>query len=450
MKNINVPKLLDTFFIVLIGAAVGCVFYLYRINVAVLAFFSFVFIYLIAFRHKKEINYLKLGVISSFSLGLIITVKVLSLNIYLHPLLLLAFLTILLFDDIEISFVFLVFTSFLYVFILGLPYEYMIIFAVSSLACMFLARNSRRRVQIIKAGIISSLIQLGVTYLVFTYRLSWHNYYLIGIYSLANGLASAFLLMGILPGFEWLFGVVSNISLLELFNHPLLRKMILLAPGTYHHSLVVANLSEAAAEAVGANALLARVGAYFHDIGKISKSEYFSENQMLLTYRDKHKKLSPAMSKLIIINHVKEGVELARKYRLPPRIIDFIQQHHGTTLVYYFYQRAKEKTPQEVKSEEEYRYPGPKPQTREIGIVHLADTVEASCRSISEPSPGRIREVVKESIAKRLLDGQLDETALTLNDLHIISEVFIRIINATFHARIEYPRSHGKENIYSR
>jgi len=450
MKNINVPKLVDTFFIILIGAAVGCVFYLYRINVAVLAFFSFVFIYLIAFRHKKEINYLKLGVISSFSLGLIITVKVLSLNIYLHPLLLLAFLTILLFDDIEISFVFLVFTSFLYVFILGLPYEYMIIFAVSSLACMFLARNSRRRVQIIKAGIISSLIQLGVTYLVFTYRLSWHNYYLIGIYSLANGLASAFLLMGILPGFEWLFGVVSNISLLELFNHPLLRKMILLAPGTYHHSLVVANLSEAAAEAIGANALLARVGAYFHDIGKISKSEYFSENQMLLTYRDKHKKLSPAMSRLIIINHVKEGVELARKYRLPPRIVDFIQQHHGTTLVYYFYQRAKEKTPQEVKSEEEYRYPGPKPQTREIGIVHLADTVEASCRSIPEPSPGRIREVVKESITKRLLDGQLDETDLTLNDLHIISEVFIRIINATFHARIEYPRSHEKENIYSR
>ncbi|MCM8774423.1 MAG: HDIG domain-containing protein, partial [Candidatus Omnitrophica bacterium] len=257
-----------------------------------------------------------------------------------------------------------------------------------------------------------------------------------------NGVLSAIVVLGVLPVFEVVFRVLTNISLLELmdFNHPLLKRMLLEAPGTYQHSLVVANLGETAAESIGANALLVRVGAYYHDVGKIPKAQYFVENQ--IPYRDIHKSLKPSMSKLIIINHVKEGVELAKKYHLNPKIIDFIVQHHGRSLVYYFYQRAKELEPKSG-CEEDYRYPGPRPQSKEVAIVSIADTIEALSRTLDEPTPSRIREMVKDVVRKKIMEGELDESDLTLKDLEKITESFIRMLNAIFHTRINYPQDNG-------
>ncbi len=255
-----------------------------------------------------------------------------------------------------------------------------------------------------------------------------------------NGIASGILVLGILPIFEYLFKTVTNISLLELadFNHPLLNRLMLEAAGTYHHSLIVGNLSEAASQAVKANSLLARIGAYYHDIGKLSKPEYFSENQNINI--NKHDTLTPAMSKLVIINHVKDGVELAKKYRLNPRFIDFIQQHHGSSLVYYFYRRALEtlEEDQEIK-EEGFRYPGPKPKTKETAIVLLADSTEAATRALKDPTPAKIEEAVHKIINNKFIDGQLDECDLTLKDLEKISGIFIRILSVIYHSRVTYP-----------
>ena len=224
------------------------------------------------------------------------------------------------------------------------------------------------------------------------------------------------------------------------FNHPLLQRMTLEAPGTYHHSLVVGNLSDAACQAVGANALLARIGAYYHDIGKLSKPGYFSENQGPDLKTSKHDTLSPTMSKLVIMNHVKEGVELAKKYKLNPQLVDFIEQHHGNSLVFYFYRRALENLDEnEEINEEGFRYPGPKPKTKEAAIVLLADSVEAASRTLKEPNAGNIEELVHKVINNKFIDGQLDECDLTLKDLEKISAVFVRILSGIYHSRITYP-----------
>jgi hypothetical protein len=195
---------------------------------------------------------------------------------------------------------------------------------------------------------------------------------------------------------------------------------------------------------VGANALLARIGAYYHDIGKLEKSEYFSENQPI--DESKHDALSPSMSKLIIMNHVKEGVELAKKYKLSPPLIDFITQHHGNSLVYYFYRKALETLEEDKNVQEEgFRYPGPKPSTKETAIVLLADSVEAACRALKEPTPSRIEEVVHKIINNKFIDGQLDACDLTLKDLEQISAVFIHILSGIYHSRINYPEESRSE-----
>jgi metal dependent phosphohydrolase len=210
---------------------------------------------------------------------------------------------------------------------------------------------------------------------------------------LLNGIAAAIIVNGVLNVFEIVFGVTTNISLLELsdLNQPVLKELVLKAPGTYHHSLVVGNLSESAAEAVGANSLLARVGAYFHDIGKLRMATYFSENQPQA--ENKHDNLSPTISSLIIINHIKEGAELAKKYRLGKAINDIIIQHHGNDVVHYFYHRALEQRGDQdtAVQAEDFRYPGPKPQSKEAAIVMLADSVEAASRSIPQPTPEKLK-----------------------------------------------------------
>jgi putative nucleotidyltransferase with HDIG domain len=249
----------------------------------------------------------------------------------------------------------------------------------------------------------------------------------------------------LLPVVEPLVGVCSDLTLLELsdLNHPLLQRMALESQGTYHHSQVVGQLAEHAARAIDANALLVRVGALFHDIGKMQKPEYYVENQR--PDYNKHDELSPSMSALVIAAHVKEGIELARKWRLPQQVIDFIPEHHGTMVMEYFYHKALEADGNETVKVDDFRYPGPKPRSRETAVLMLADATEAATRSLAKPTPGRIREVTKQVIDKRMLSGEMDESGLTLSDLARIREAFIPLLVGIHHARIQYPGQRDRE-----
>jgi putative nucleotidyltransferase with HDIG domain len=257
------------------------------------------------------------------------------------------------------------------------------------------------------------------------------------LWGVAAGFASVLVVTLLLPILETVFSVTTDITLLELadLNRPILRRLMLEAPGTYHHSLVVGSLAEAGAAAIGGNPLLGRVGAYYHDIGKIEKAEYYVENQS--SARSRHEKLSPTMSCLIIEAHVREGAEIARKERLPRAIVDSILEHHGTTLMSFFYHKAREADPNA--EERDFRYPGPKPRSKETAVLMLADAVEAAARSLSEPTPSRIRGVVTRILDARVKDGQLDESPLTFEDLAKVRESFIPILTALFHARVDYP-----------
>ncbi|MGI6035084.1 MAG: HD family phosphohydrolase [Limnochordia bacterium] len=256
---------------------------------------------------------------------------------------------------------------------------------------------------------------------------------------LGNGLFSAVLTIGFLPYLESIFGITSSIRLLELSNpnQPLLRRLLVEAPGTYHHSIIVGNLAEAAVEAVGGDALLARVGSYYHDIGKLKRPYFFAENQF--TEENPHEKIAPTLSTLIITAHVKEGVELAREGKVPEIIVDLIRQHHGTDLVKFFFHRAAENDKEEQVEEKDFRYPGPRPQTKEAAIIMLADSVEAAVRSLARPTPARVEQLVRRMIKERLNDGQLDESDLTLKDLDKVADAFVRVLSGIFHTRVEYP-----------
>lgn len=253
--------------------------------------------------------------------------------------------------------------------------------------------------------------------------------------------------MFILPLLEPLVGVSSDLTLLELsdLNHPLLKRMALAVPGTYHHSQVVAQLAEQAARAIGANALLVRVGALFHDIGKTVKPEYYVENQRPGQGGNKHDELTPSMSALIISSHVREGIELARRWRLPREVIDFIPEHHGTQVMEFFYHKALEGEGNETVKVDDFRYPGPKPRRRETAILMLADAVEAATRSLAKPTPSRIKEITKQLCDKRMLSGELDESQLTLSDVARIREAFIPLLTGIHHARLAYPGQRGRE-----
>ncbi|HHY92448.1 MAG TPA: HDIG domain-containing protein, partial [Firmicutes bacterium] len=255
-----------------------------------------------------------------------------------------------------------------------------------------------------------------------------------------SGLLSAILAIGSLPYLENAFGITTPLRLLELANpsHPLLRRLLLEAPGTYHHSIVVGNLAEAAADAVGADSLLVRVASYYHDIGKVKRPEFFIENQLLAP--NPHDKMSPGLSALVITSHIKEGLELAREYKLPPAITAILQQHHGTTLVSYFYHQAAVENQGDV-PEADFRYEGPVPQSKEAALVMLADSVEAAVRSLTSPTQGKIDGLIRKIIKDRLADGQLDQSDLTLRDLDRVATSFSRVIAGIYHPRVEYPDS---------
>jgi putative nucleotidyltransferase with HDIG domain len=339
---------------------------------------------------------------------------------------------------------------------------------ISGFTAVYLTLQVRRRSKLVRAG-------LGVGVAIWILSLTFgfigpinlfpptaNDWPMIGLqsaFAIGNGIVTATIVGGVIPMFEPLFQITTDISWLEAsdLNHPLLRRMTIEAPGTYHHSLVVANLAEAAAEAIGANATLCRVCAYFHDVGKLVKPDYFTENMSF--ERNPHEDLAPTMSALIIIAHVKEGVDLALKHKLNQRIIDIIQEHHGTSLVYYFYKRAQQmhedaraggkimKMRQddipEVR-EESFRYSGPKPQTKESAIVSLADAVESASRCLEKPTPAKIEQLVNDIIDQRISDHQLDECDLTLRDVRVIAERLRFTLMTMLHSRIAYPKHETK------
>ncbi len=304
-------------------------------------------------------------------------------------------------------------------------------------------RHCTSRGTIYTAGLKVSVVNLALalSFQIFTNAIFTIQTLYIAFFALLSGFISAGFVSSFIPLIETLFQYTTDIKLLELanLNSPVLRELMVKAPGTYHHSIVVGNLVEAAAESIGANPLLARVAAYYHDIGKAAKPLYFIENQA--GEENRHDKLTPSMSALILISHIKEGTELARENRLGQPIIDIIRQHHGTALIKFFYERAKSQAASsgQIVEDKDFRYPGPKPQTREAGIVMLADCVEAASRTLVNPTPDRIQGLVQKLINNVFIDGQLDECELTLKNLHEIAKSFTGILNGIFHHRIDYP-----------
>jgi putative nucleotidyltransferase with HDIG domain len=344
--------------------------------------------------------------------------------------------------------------------------SYMILSLVCGMTSVLLAYQIRKRLQLLQAGFYVGAMTLILGFLLGSLDIAscfgpnaMDHLQLLGTGSTAafgTAVLTALLISGLLPMFEGFFHLTTDISWLELsdLNHKLLRQMQLEAPGTFHHSLVVAALAEAAAEKIGANAPMCRVCSYFHDVGKLKKPGYFIENQSE-GCENPHDALTPTMSALIIIAHVKDGVDLAVKHKLNPRIIDVIQEHHADSLVYFFYRRAQDQKKLELEKvdrrlenpedlpmidEKNFRYPGPRPRTRESGVIALADSVESASRSLKKPTPARIRTLVDDLVRARIQDGQLDECPLTLRELAMVKDSFATTLRSMLHNRIDYPK----------
>jgi putative nucleotidyltransferase with HDIG domain len=337
-------------------------------------------------------------------------------------------------------------------FLIGFIFDEKIIFPIfsflGSIAASYQIVRIRQRSVFFKIGLFLGIINMvAIVCLNLITGNLFNDLLLRLIMGFAGGILTGILVAGITPLFESVFGFITDIKLLELanLNQPLFQKMIIEAPGTYHHSIIVSSLVEAAAEAIGANSLLAKVSSYYHDIGKLKKPQYFIENQQ--NSDNRHDKLSPKMSGLIIISHVKDGCELAFQAKLGRQIINIIQQHHGTSIVSYFYDKAKKDKDESIRSlsESDFRYPGPKPQTKEAGLIMLGDVIEASSRTLTNPTPARIRSLVRERIEGIYTDGQLDECELTLSNLNTIAETFTKILTGIFHHRVDYPEAVQKE-----
>ena len=341
-----------------------------------------------------------------------------------------------------------------YFILVALPFEHgltaLLVFTVGGLAGAHRAAQACHRMDFLRTGAWMAAAQAGAALCAVLLEpgLAWQQGLWWPVGAAAGGLLAGLLALGLVPLAEWALGYTTEMRLMELasLDHPLLRQLMLRAPGTYHHSIVTGTLVKAAAEAIGARVLLATVAAYYHDIGKTSKPVYFIENQA--GDRNRHDKLAPSMSSLILISHLKEGVEQAQQHRLGADIVDIIQQHHGTSLIQFFYDKARQQGGEGAGpvSEQDYRYPGPKPQTREAALVLLADAVEAASRTIPDPRPARIRGMVQKIIGRVFADGQLDECDLTLKDLHHIAGSFSRILAGIHHQRIDYPLPAHKEH----
>lgn len=311
------------------------------------------------------------------------------------------------------------------------------------MAGIYLSRTLRQRYALMLVGLIIGALQALVASMLYLYQSGW-SMVMAGnaLWCLAGGVLSAVLLLGTLPLWENLFGMLTPYKLMELAdpNQPLIKRLLTEAPGTYHHSVMVANLAESAAEAIGADALLARVGSYYHDIGKLNDPGLFKENQ---GGDNPHDRMPPQESAQAILSHVKDGLLLARQHRLPQAIRAFIAEHHGTTMVRYFYHKARTEDP--GVDEKKYRYPGPLPQTRESAIVMLADAVESAARSMRDAGWDRIQETIVLLMNERMQEGQLDECELTVAQVRQMQGLFLHALKSLYHERVEYPRQRGDE-----
>jgi putative nucleotidyltransferase with HDIG domain len=331
------------------------------------------------------------------------------------------------------------------------PFPLFIYLVIAGMAGVWGVKNCRRRNALIHTGLRIALANmiLLMAFKLLEFPFTGQDLLVGECFALGGGVLTGVLALGLTPIMESLFHYSSNIRLLELLNldQPMLKELMFIAPGTYHHSMVVGQMVEAAAETIGANPMLAKAAAYYHDVGKIKKPAYFVENQM--GGENKHEKLAPSMSSLILISHVKDGVDLAQKHKLGDGIAEIIRQHHGTNMISYFFHKAKTQAanPNQVKVED-YRYPGPRPQTKEAGLVLLADQVEAASRTLEDPTPARIQGMVQKIINNVFADGQLDECELTLKDLHHIARSFNKILSGIFHQRIHYPQAVDKKKAH--
>jgi len=360
-------------------------------------------------------------------------------------------MTLRLFTSMEISAFFCVLLSICIGWLMREPYVSVVFLAVS-LAGAAAMRHINQRLDVVKAGLFAGAVQCCLILLGAILGLvpsagfdnTWIDLGMTAVFALASGLLSASIVLVTQPMIEFL-GYTTDLRLMELSNtnHPLLKELIMNAPGSYYHSFVVSQLAEKAAEAINANPLFARVAALYHDVGKLGKPNYFIEN---IQGENKHDKLMPTMSALIISNHVKEGIEIAHRHQLPQSIVEVIPQHHGTALISYFYEKAKKSAahPEDV-DEKEFRYPGPKPQTKEAAIIMCADAVEATVKSLGNVSVDQLRQKVSATIRRFFLDGQLDECDLSLKDLNGIGNAFVNVLQGIYHQRIEYPHLKDQE-----
>jgi putative nucleotidyltransferase with HDIG domain len=322
-----------------------------------------------------------------------------------------------------------------------LDFTYGLVVIFSGAAGAFFLGKAARKTKILQAGFVVSAVTVVSIVTVTLLKNTPTDWFVMSqflLFGVLSGLIASILTIGLMPFFEAAFSILSPMKLIELSNpnHPLLRKVLIEAPGTYHHSVMVANLAEVATEAVGGNGLLARVGAYYHDVGKTKRPHFFIENQMNMG--NPHDKINPQLSKTIITAHARDGAQMLREHALPKLIQDIAEQHHGTTLLKFFYHKAKQESETEI-AESDFRYPGPKAQFKESAIVGIADCIEAAVRSLSKPSPERIEKMVRDIIRDRLEDGQFNECDLTLKELDLIAKAICETLHGIFHSRIEYP-----------
>ncbi len=409
----------------------------------VLAAFSVLYLFVYYFRRdvfKSNAKLVALFMVYGLQLFLVYLIGMQTeASIYLYPVALLSILVTILFDA-EVG----ILSTLVLAFLLGIMHRFdftltFMTMAVGTVAC-FTSRRVRKRTQFFRIMYSVAFTFAAYAALVETLKLTPNADLLTEVgYGVVNGIVTSLLAIGILPFFESLFGFTTDITLLELSdpNHPLLKRLALEAPGTYHHSIIVGNLCEAAATAIGANSLLARVGAYFHDIGKIEIPEYFVENQ--LSVKSKHDELTPSMSSIILSSHVKMGRQLGEEAGIPDDVLNFVEEHHGTMVQSYFYNKAMEQGADEA-AQEKFRYPGPRPQTRETGIAMLADAIEAASRTLDDPKPARINNLIQRIINDRFQSGELDQCPLTLRDLARIKEAFAQVLIGAFHHRVVYPK----------
>jgi len=409
----------------------------------VLAVFLALYLFLYFFRRdifKSNPKLIAIFLVFGLELFLVYLVGIRGeLSTFLYPVALLPILMTILFDA-EIG----ILSTMVLALTLGIMHRFdfsltLLTMVVGTVAC-FSSRKVRRRSEFFRVMYSVSVAFALYIFVIESLKLTPNQDIITEVgYGFINGIVTSILAIGILPFFESLFGITTDITLLELsdLNHPLLKRLALEAPGTFHHSIIVGNLTEAGAKAIGANHLLARVGAYFHDIGKMEIPEYFVENQLSL--KSKHDDLTPSMSSIILSSHVKMGRKLGDEAEIPDDVLNFIEEHHGTMVQSYFYNKAREQGVDKT-IEDKFRYPGPRPQTRETGIAMLADAVEAASRTLDDPKPARINNLIQRIINDRFESGELNDCPLTLRDLAKIKEAFLQILIGTFHHRIVYPK----------